>query len=367
MSPRVVSLTPAVFHLPERVNAVSRTYGDAPIVPRGPRLAPLLAAVKSEVVRLLDAPHFTPLLLTGTGSTAMAATLASCLDPKEKLLIVRNGAYGDRLLAYAKTLGQPFIDLDLAYGERPPLDKIEGILSRGEADAVAMVHGGTSTCTLNPVAEVGALTKTYGKKFLVDGVSALFVEKMDLEGWNIQAVMGSCNKGLHSQPNLTMVLVRDDLLGALKSLPQRAPSLELAKYADAQKNGSHPYTIDPLSLCQVKAALEQLDAEGGVAGRNAIYQSRCRLLREGYEKLGLEIARFGDMPLSSIGTALHIPKTTSYDAMAERLSTDVIDGHTFEIYAAQGKLSDKLFRIFHMGEYELSVYEVFLRALARVV
>ena len=39
----------------------------------------------------------------------------------------------------------------------------------------------------------------------------------------------------------------------------------------------------------------------------------------------------------------------------------------FEIYAAQGKLSGALFRIFNMGEYPLSVYEVFLRALAKVV
>ena len=35
MAPRVVSLTPAVFHLSEAVNYVSRTYGEAPIVPRG--------------------------------------------------------------------------------------------------------------------------------------------------------------------------------------------------------------------------------------------------------------------------------------------------------------------------------------------
>ena len=73
------------------------------------------------------------------------------------------------------------------------------------------------------------------------------------------------------------------------------------------------------------------------------------------------------MPLQSIGTALPIPAHTTYDAMAQRLASEQIEGHVFEIYAAQGKLSDKLFRIFNMGEYPLAVYEVFLRALARVV
>jgi 2-aminoethylphosphonate-pyruvate transaminase len=365
--PRVVSLTPAVFHLSEAVNHVSRTYGEAPIVPRGPRLRPLIDGVKKGIQTALGAPHHVPILLTGSGSTAMAAVLGSCLAPEERLLVVRNGAYGDRLLEFATTLRQPVVDMSLAYGERPDLAAIEAVLAEGRADAVAVVYGGTSTCTLNPVAEIGALTKKHGKKLLVDGVSALFVEPMDLDGWNVAAVMGSCNKGLHSHPNLTMALVREDLLAAMDRIPQRVPSLELAKIARAQAVGSHPYTIDPMSLCQVAAALEHLAAQGGVAGRHAIYARRADLLRAGYARLGLRVARWEGMPLTVIGTALHIPASTSYDALATRLATEPVEGHTFEIYSAQGKLSSELFRIFNMGDYALEVYDILLRALARVL
>jgi 2-aminoethylphosphonate-pyruvate transaminase len=230
-----------------------------------------------------------------------------------------------------------------------------------------MVYGGTSTCTLNPVPEVGEIAKRHGKKFLVDGVSSLFVEPMDLSAWGIHAVMGSCNKGLHSHPNLTAALVRRDLLADMERIAPRAPSLELYKVWKAQKGGAHPYTIDPMSICQVNAALDYLAEIGGVAGRHAIYQKRCSLLRAGYERLGLSIARWKDMPLLSIGTALHIPSGTTYAKMADRLANEPVDGYTFEIYSAQGKLSDKLFRIFHMGEYPLEVYDIFLKSLARVV
>ena len=367
MSPKVVSLTPAVFHLSDRVNEVSRTYGAQPIVPRGPKLAPLIREVRGGIRAALGAPTYEPVLFTGTGSSAIGAVLASCLRASERLLVVRNGAYGDRILEYARALGQPVIDFDLPYGDRPDLAAIERVLGAGEADAVAVVYGGTSTCTLNPVKEIGAIAKAHGKKLLVDGVSALFVEPMDLDGWGISAVMGSCNKGLHSHPNLTMALVRRDLMEDMASIPQRAPSLELFKIWKSQEQGSHPYTIDPMSLCQVRAALAHLESQGGVEGRNRIYRERASLLREGYERLGLQIARFDGLPLGSIGTALSIPKTTTYDKMAERLSTEEVDGHVFEIYAAQGKLSKDLFRIFHMGDYELDVYRVFLRALERVV
>jgi 2-aminoethylphosphonate-pyruvate transaminase len=366
-SPRVVSLTPAVFHLSEAVNRVSRTYGEAPIVPRGPRLRPLIEGVRRGVIEALGAPDHEPILLTGSGSTAMAAVLGSCLRPDERLLVIRNGAYGDRLLEFATTLRQPLVDMSLPYGERPDLAAVEALFAADRVDAVAIVYGGTSTCTLNPLPEVGRLAGKYGKKLLVDGVSALFVEPMDLAGWNVAAVMGSCNKGLHSHPNLTMALCRKDLLAQMERIAPRAPSLELHKIWRAQVNGSHPYTIDPMSLCQVQAALDHLASQGGVAGRHAVYQQRCDVLRPGYEKLGLRLATWEGMPLTVIGSALHIPATTTYDTMAQRLASEPLDGHVFEIYAAQGKLSDKLFRIFNMGDYPIEVYEIFLRALARVL
>lgn len=363
----VVSMTPAVFHLPDEVNEVSRTYGKAPIVPRGPRLKPLLDDARAGIQRALGCPEHEVVLMTGTGSSAIAAVLGSCLSPLERLLVIRNGAYGDRILEFARRIGQPVVDMAIPYGERPDLAEIERVLAAGEADAVAMVYGATSTCTLNPVEALGSITRRLGKKLLVDGVSALFVERLDLAGWGVSAVMGSCNKGLHAHPNLTMALVHRDLMKEMSAIPQRVPSLELEKLWRAQSAGTHPYTIDPMSLLQVQAALVALEREGGIEGRHRTYQERCRLLRAGYERLGLRIARWEGVPLSSIGTALAIPEGKSYDALAQALASQPVDGYTFEIYAAQGKLSAELFRIFNMGHYPLEVYEVFLEALGRAL
>ncbi len=359
--PKVVSLTPAVFHLPEKVNAVSRTYGVNPIVPRGPKFKPVLDRVRAGLTGALGADGYEAILVTGSGSSAIAAVLGSCLRKDERLLVIRNGAYGDRILEFANAIGQPVVDYSLPYGHRPDMAVVEAKLA--ECDAVAMVHGGTSTCTLNPVAEVGAIAKKLGKKLLMDGISSLFVEPIDLAAWNVAAVMGSCNKGLHSHPNITCAIVRKDLLAEMEGIPSRTPNLELYKTWKAQVAGAHPYTIDPMSVLQVDAALSALADEGGVAGRHAIYQARCDILRPGYERLGLVIARFEGQPLQSIGTMLEIPKQTSYAALADKLATTVVDGHVFEIYSAQGKLSDRYFRLFHMGDYPLEAYHLFLRAL----
>jgi len=364
---RVVSLTPAVFHLPERVNAVSRQYGEQPIVPRGPRLAPLMTGVRQGIQRALSADGYESVMLSGSGSTSMAAVLGSCLRPAERLLVVRNGAYGERIAEFARSVGQPVVDLPHPYGVRPDLERIEQLLAADEADAVALVHGCTSSCALNPLSEVAAIAQRHGKKLFFDGISSLFVEPIDLQALGAAAVMGSCNKGLHSHPNLSFALVRRDLMDEMASFDSRVPSLELHKTWNKQRNGSHPYTIDPMSLCQVRAALEHLDEQGGIAGRHQIYQQRCALLRAGYRRLGLEIAQWEGMPLQSIGTALHLPAGSSYEQLAAALADEPVEGYSFEIYAAQGKLSDKLFRVFHMGEYELEIYSLFLEALGKVL
>src|SRR4029079_17280278 len=102
-----------------------------------------------------------------------AAVVGSCLRAAELLLVVRNGAYGDRIFEYATTLRQPLVDMSLPYGERPNLEQIERVFAGDEVEAVAVVYGSTSTCTLNPVPEIAALARRYQKKLLVDGVSSL--------------------------------------------------------------------------------------------------------------------------------------------------------------------------------------------------
>jgi 2-aminoethylphosphonate-pyruvate transaminase len=366
-STKIVSMTPAVFHLSEAVNNVSRHYGEQPIVPRGPRLRPLLDGVRHGIRDALGADGYHAVMMTGSGSTAMAAVIGSCLKREERLLVIRNGAYGDRIKVFAERVGQTVIDLPAKYGVRPDLTRVKELCESDAVDAIAVVYGCTTSCSLNPVDEIAQIAQALNKKLFIDGVSALFVEELDFASAKPAAVMGSCNKGLHSHPNLTFALVSDGLMAEMESIPPRAPSLELFQTWQRQEAGAHPYTIDPMSLCQVQAALDHLATQGGISGRHRIYAERCRVLRAGYERLGLELATWEGMPLSSIGTALMIPDGHTYESIADALANQPYDGHTFEIYAAQGPLSDKIFRVFHMGEYPLETYEIFLASFARVL
>ena len=370
MSIKNISLTPAVFHLPDRVNAVAPQYAKNPIVPRGPRLAPVLDRVQSKVRSALgcDETH-DPVILTCSGSGAIAAGLGSCIrsgDPGRapRILVISNGAYGERQARYAEQIGLATTHYALEYGERPDLKEIERLATENAVDAIGLVHGATSTCSLNPMAEIGRLAKRLGKTYLVDGIASLFVEEIDLEAAGVDIMIGSTNKGLHSNPDLAFVLVAKPLLEEICAEKGRIPYLDIGEAWKAQRAGGHPYTINIRALLEFEAALDALNEEGGVDGRISIYRARNQILRKGYQKIGLTLFERPGMPLQNIGTALYLPEGVQYAALADQLAEwNDGSGECYEIYSAQGRLADQVFRIFNMGNYELETYQRFLVAL----
>lgn len=365
-----VSMTPAVFHLPERVNAVASLYAQNPIVPRGPALAPLLGRVQSKIRGALDCDEtHDPVMFTCSGSGAIAAGMG-CVFSRDssrnpRILVISNGAYGERQVRYARQMGFSTTHYALEYGKRPDLGEIERLAKKDDVDAIGVVHGATSTCSLNPILEIGNLAKKLEKTYLVDGIASLFTEEVDLAGAGIDIMIGSTNKGLHSNPDLAFVLASKPLLERVcEQKIGRIPYLDIGEAWKAQRNGVHPYTINVRALLEVEAALDALEDEGGVAGRISTYQARNQLLREGYRDLGLKIFQQPGMPLQNIGTALYIPEGVEYSQLADKLAFwNNGSGECYEIYSAQGALSSELFRIFNMGHYEIDTYHRFLDAL----
>lgn len=359
-----VSLTPAVFHISDKVTDIAGPYGKNPIVPRGPALKPIMDSVRRKMVVSLNAEetHET-VIFTASGSGAIAAAMGSCVDEKG-ILVISNGAYGERQADFSRQTGNKTWQYQLPYGERPDLDKIESLIKEHQPGAIGMVHGATSSCNVNPVAEVGALAKKYNCRFIVDGIASSFVEELKLQEWGIDVLISSTNKGLHSHPDLAFVLIEKSFAEDLEKISCKTPYLDIRATLLKQRGGGHPFTINPRALLEAEAALDDFQNRGGLKGRIQMYQERTNLLRKGYKALGLQIFEKEGMPFQNIGTALYLPEGITFDDLAELMAKgDPVANESYEIYSAQGKLSSSVFRIFNMGEYSLDTYERFLSAL----
>ena len=321
----------------------------------------LLVAVRAKLLQAFAPRGYTPVVLSGSGTLAVEAMVSSALPEGRKLLVINNGVYGERILHMAEAHRIPAVELRYGWTERPDLAQIEDTLRNDLAiAAVALVHHETTTGLLNPVTEVGALTRRAGRLFLLDAVSALGGEDLDLARDGVDLCACTANKCVQGLPGVAFVLVRTEVMAALQQVPRRSLYLHLPLHWEAQERRSIPFTPSVQAWYALDAALDEL-LEETVAGRVRRYRAASQLLREGFARLRLK-ALLPSLYQANSLTALLLPNGITY----YRLHDD-LKARGFVIYEGQGKLQSDIFRVANMGHLTLNDFRQFLQALEEVL
>jgi len=228
-------------------------------------------------------------------------------------------------------------------GSGPELrGQLLALLASPDVTHVALIHHETTTGVLNPVEEIVRVAARHGRRVIVDAMSSLFGEPLDLGLPALDFVMASANKCLQGVPGIAFVLARRQALEALAGHPPRSVYLDVHTHWALQERDNTPFTPAVQVLHAMEQALVELEAET-VPGRIARYAENARVLREGMAGLGLEILVPG-AARSSILTTFRLPGGVGYDALH-----DAMKRRGYIIYAGQGDLRTYAFRVSNMG------------------
>jgi 2-aminoethylphosphonate-pyruvate transaminase len=289
------------------------------------------------------AEDYAAVLLTGSGTAAVEAMLASLVSPADRTLVVTNGVYGERMADMLARQGKPYITVTAPWHEGLPLDKIAGALDGDPAIRfVAAVHHETTTGRLNAVGELGALCKARNVGLLLDTVSSFGAEEICFDEWNLTAAAATANKCLHGIPGTAFVLARK---AALEKAAGNAPVLylDLAAYYREQKDGWSPFTQSVQAFFALQAALEEFEGEGGWQARQARYRALSSRIRQELSAHGISCL-LPETAHASMLTAYLLPDGLTYGDLH-----DALKAAGFIVYAGQGRLSGSIFRIATMG------------------
>ena len=313
---------------------------------REPEFAAVMLDIKRRLVRVYpDAQAgFDAVTLTGSGTCAVEAMLASLAPSASATLVVANGVYGRRMASMITLQGKP---LDLVESDWIAAMNVEKVERRLATNAtithVAAVHNETTTGRLNDIATLGKLCRKHGRCLLLDAVSSFGGERIDFDAWNLTAVAGTANKCLHGVPGAAFVLARKSVLQQQKSHAQSC-YLDLFRYHKDQETGLSPFTQAVHAFYALHEALMELESAGGWTARNARYRELSdaigRVLNEhGVRHLLHRNAR------SSMISAFRLPAGATYQHLHDRMREA-----GFVIYAGQGHLQESIFRIANMGD-----------------
>lgn len=283
------------------------------LVDMGSRDDEFIAIVRSIRRQLLalggvsQAQGYEAVLIQGSGTFGIESVLSSAIPSHGKLLILVNGAYGERMVQIAARHQIPTVVVRWAENQITDPAAVAAQLAQDPAIThVAVVHCETTTGILNPVAAIGKLVRTAGRAFFVDAMSSFGAIPLSLPEAEIDYLVSSANKCIEGVPGFSFVLARKDMLEACQGRA-RTLSLDLfEQWRGLETNGQFRFTPPTHTLLAFAQALRELEAEGGVAGRAKRYQANHAALATGMTALGFKVYLPPEKQ-SWIITAFHYP------------------------------------------------------------
>ena len=298
-------------------------------------------------------------LMQGSGTFGLESVIGSTVPAGGKLLVIINGAYGDRIVNIASLLKIDTTTLEYPTNLVPVPADVDRMLSEDEAITnVVVVHCETTTGIINPIEQIGTVVKRHQKTYFVDSMSAFGAVVFDFEKCGIDFLVSSANKCIEGVPGFSFAVCRRDALLATQGWA-RSVSLDLlAQWQGLEANGQFRFTPPTHVLLAFEQALMELQAEGGVAGRAGRYRDNHQLLVTGMRELGFTDYLPPELQ-GTIITAFYYPDHSrfEFDEFYSRLNDKGI-----VIYP--GKVSDiDCFRIGNIGHLFESDIQALLAAV----
>ncbi|MFQ5935818.1 MAG: 2-aminoethylphosphonate--pyruvate transaminase [Acidiferrobacterales bacterium] len=301
--------------------------------------------------------------LQGSGTFAVEAMIGTLVPRDGKLLIMVNGAYGQRMAKICEYYGRAHATIETPEHIPNDVNALDKKLANdSEITHVAVVHCETTSGILNPVEEIAAITARHGRRLLIDAMSAFGAIELDAHKVPFDALAASSNKCLEGVPGMGFIIVRRDALERCKG---NAPSLSLDLYdqwTSMEANSQWRFTPPTHVIVAFHQALNEHEQEGGVAGRGARYRRSCEILVSGMRQMGFATL-LPDKLQAPIIVTFHMPGDPKFDF---KRFYDKLNQRGFVIYPGKLTVADS-FRIGCIGRLGKAEMQAALEAIRETI
>jgi serine---pyruvate transaminase len=286
------------------------------------------------------------LLFTNSGTGAFESAVANLTSPGDRQLVLSAGNFGERWAAMARAFGADLVHERLEWGEVPEPEHLRRGLDDG-VKVVYLVHSETSTGVVADVQALAATAKEAGALVVVDAVSSLGAVPLETDAWDVDVLVSGSQKALMCPPGLAFCAVSPAALEAAARSTSPRYVLDWERTRKGQAKLDAPFTPAVSLVKALDVALGLLLDEG----LEHAFERHIRLgraCREGAKAMGLELFSPDD-DRSAVVTAIRTPDGVDSTEIVSTLR----DRFGITIATGQGDLKEKLFRIGHIGYFDV--------------
>lgn len=283
--------------------------------------------------------------VSGPGSAAMEMAIANLVLPGSKVLCITNGYFSKRLAEMARRVRAEPTVLEAPTNQGMDVEMVERELKRRQYDVVTLVQGETSNTVCNTnLAHIARTAKRYGCLVIVDAVCTLSTMPLEMDNWQVDAIITGGQKGLSSIPGVSLLAFSEEAWAKKVAPREELPyhwclDAQLADKFWNQK--SYHYTAPVSGILALHEAL-RLVCDETLPHRFQRHLRCSEALQAGIETMGLQLLIEKPHRLNSV-VGIVVPEHVSADAVRIHMSKV----HKVEISGAFGL---NILRIGQMGE-----------------
>ncbi len=282
------------------------------------------------------------LFLTSSGTGAMDGAVSNLLCRDDKVIVIRSGKFGERWAEICEAYGVKVIPIDIRWGDSVAPEVVESTLStHPDAKAIFATLCETSTGALHDIESIARITQSTPTLLVVDAVSALGADDLQMDNWGVDVVVSGSQKGLMTPPGLAFAVLNERAWKATERSNLPKYYFDFRKAHQRGLEGSVPYTPAVTLLAALQCALNRICDEGI---RNTISRHNRMAIatRSAIKAIGLQL--FAASPANTL-TSIRLPDGLDGKAYVRMMR----EKHGITYAGGQGKLSGKIVRIAHLG------------------
>lgn len=311
-----------------------------------PRFIELMNEVQSLLRYAWQTDNPVTIPVSGTGSAAMEAAVANCVEPGDSMLIGVNGYFGERMVDMAGRYGAVVTRMEAPWGTSFDLDTIRKHMEACRPRVLGLVHAETSTGARQPLEGVRALCDEFDCLLLLDTVTSLGGVELFIDDWGVDAAYSGTQKCLSCPPGLGPLTLGPRVLERLEKRSKPVPNWYLdmslvGKYWGSSRTYHH---TAPINMNYGLREALRLVAEEGLEERWKRHRNTAERFWAGLADIGMSCHVRQDIRLPSL-TTVRVPDGVDSGAVARTL----LNEYNIEIAGGLGQLAGKVWRVGLMG------------------
>lgn len=336
----LIMMTPGPTQVAENVRAVRSYNVSSPIIDR--RFFDFYRETCGRMGEYLGTknPFY---IMNGEGILGLEAACASLTEPGDRVLVLDNGVFGNGFADFVRIYGGTPVIAGFDYRKPIEQDELKKYLEKDHDFKYAtLVHSDTPSGVLNPVDILCPLLKSYGILTVVDSVTGMFAEELEIDRAQIDIVCGGSQKALSAPSGLTMVGVSPDAKKAMheRKTPIASFYANLLTFETYYEDFHFPYTQPVSDIYGLRAALEDCMADEYMKAR---HQKIAKAVRTAIKAAGLSL--YLSDGFAATVTAVEVPEGVTDGEIIK----EMMEKHHILISGSIGVLKGKVIRIGHMG------------------